>query len=197
MNSFDLDERAADWRSLGSPATDLVEGVRRHERAMRRSPAFGIAAIVILAALLYRVMDQALAHGGAHRWLVAAAFAVAVPITIYSAIGFWRQARMTFDLSPVGSLRRDRARLEVVRNLIISGRASAIILVLATVGLCVPGVLGAIDLKRFILSAAAWTATAAALWTWQRMRAARLAHEIAAVDEMLEQFREAETADLA
>lgn len=197
MNSFDLDELAADWQSLGSPATDLAEGVRRHERAMRRSSAFGIASVVILIASLYWVVDQALAHGGAQRWLVAAAFAAAVPVTIYSAINFRRQARMTFDLSPVGSLRRDRARLEVVRNVIISGRASATILVLATAGLAVLGVLGAIDLKRFIFSAAAWTATAAALWFWQRKRAARLAHEIAAVDEMLEQFREAEAADLA
>ena len=56
------------------------------------------------------------------------------------------------------------------------------------------GALGAIDSKRFIFSAAAWTA--AALWIWQRRRAARLAHAIAAADEMLEQFREAETADL-
>jgi len=76
----------------------------------------------------------------------------------------------------------------VVRNLIISGRASAIIPVLATAGL---GVLGAIDPKRFVLSAIAWTATAAALWLWQRKRAARLAHE------MLDQFAETEAADLA
>lgn len=170
MNSFDLDELAADWKSLGSPATDLVEGVRRHNRAMRRSSAFGAASVVILIALLYRVVDQALAHGGAHRWSVAAAFAVAVPIAIYSAITFWRQARMTFDLSPVGSLRRDRARFEVVHNLIISGRASANILMLAMAGLCVLGAMGAIDSKRFILSAIAWIAAAAVLWIWQRKR---------------------------
>lgn len=55
----------------------------------------------------------------------------------------------------------------------------------------------AIDLKRFILSVSARTAPAALLRIWQRRRAARLAHEIVAAEEMLEQFREAETADLA
>lgn len=79
MNGFDLDELAADWKPLGSPATVIAEGGRRHERAMRRSAAFGIASVVILIASLYRVVDQALAHGGTHCWLVTAAFAAARP----------------------------------------------------------------------------------------------------------------------
>lgn len=45
MNSFDPDELAADWKSLGSPATDLVERVHRHERAMRRSPVFDLSPV--------------------------------------------------------------------------------------------------------------------------------------------------------
>lgn len=45
MNSFDLDEPSADWQSLGSPATDLAEGVRQHERSMRRRPPREIAAV--------------------------------------------------------------------------------------------------------------------------------------------------------
>ena len=36
MKSFDLDEPSAGWQSLDSPATDLAEGVRRHERSTRR-----------------------------------------------------------------------------------------------------------------------------------------------------------------
>ena len=45
MNSFDLDELAAGRLPPGSPATDLAEAVRRHERAMRRSSAFDLSPV--------------------------------------------------------------------------------------------------------------------------------------------------------
>jgi len=74
--------------------------------------------------------------------------------------------------------RRTRSRLAVTRSPATDlaeevrrhERALAVILVPATAGLAVPGV---IDLKRFILSATAWTATAVALWVWQRKAGAR------------------------
>lgn len=113
MTDRDLDQLVMEWRSIAPPA-DLACRIRRHRLAMRRSVALGFASVAILIACLYWVVQQALADGGTERWLIAAAFAAAVPVTLYTAIKFRREATLSFDLSPIGCLRRDRARLETI-----------------------------------------------------------------------------------